>query len=614
MLFRSNEETITLNNLFPIDPSNTTDMNDSTKVGTYSIDIEGDTDYRDGIEYLVSVTDANIYTNAGQALPISLDITTEGLGTASTNYFTEREATNTNIYKKLVGGTLVGDQMLLVGYIKPNTTSGTIEGIDGSITIKAYLDKNKILVTDTYDGSESDNMGTPRSMAQGKTVLTTEEWNAIQSSGVSFKVKVEANQGIWVNDTLDNIIRTKNMNITTNLPIMDNAQSEFVSATTGIDFGAVSSDTNGKGIYMHSRTANDAYPVVYYRGAVEDNNVLFNNLCWKMVRTTDTGGVKLIYNGVNKGTVETPNCNNTGSSTIITNYAFNNGTNSPAYVGYMYGDVYTYDSGAAITGAYFGSSYTYDNGAYSLINSSTTLDNAHHYTCNLTVANGTCETIRYYYYGNYYVNLTGGDGIEKAIEKMHTNTTNSMAKNVIDSWYANVMNTMTIKLEDTIWCNDRSVGNGNNNGWIANNGDLNTELYYGAYQRSNYASNDSAVKNQPSLVCPNKNDAFTVNNGNGNRKLTYPVALLTEDEIVLAGGLAGANSTFYLNNDYTYNWLLSPSKFTNSDSRIFVQYGSFTDYKYIVSNPYGLRPSVSLKPGMTVISGSGTVADPYVIG
>ena len=235
-----NEETITLNNLFPIDPSNTTDMNDNTKVGTYSIDIKGDTDYVDGIEYLVSAVDANIYTSEGQIVPITLDFTVTDLGDPSTNYFTVRESTNASIYKKLVGDTLVGDQMLLVGFIKPNTTSGTAEGVDGKITIKAYLDKNKILISDTYDGTESDNMGTPNSMAQGKTVLTTTEWNSLQSSGVSFKVKVEANEGIWVNGSLEEIMRKD--------AVMDNVSSTYVSASTGINFGTVSSDTNGKGV------------------------------------------------------------------------------------------------------------------------------------------------------------------------------------------------------------------------------------------------------------------------------------------------------------------------------------------------------------------------------
>ena len=261
-----NEETITLNNLFPIDPSNTTDMNDTTKVGTYSIDIKGDTDYVDGIEYLVSATDANIYTTEGQIVPISLDLTVTDLGTPTANYFTAREDKDTLIYKKLKGDTLVGDQMLLVGYIPQNNPTGTAEGVDGSITIKAYLDKNKILISDTYDGTESDNMGTPNSMAQGKTVLTTSEWNALKTSGISFKVKVEANEGIWVNPSLEEIMKRDNIGIDTE---------------NGVDFSKTSDQDGTLGVYMRAGTQNDTYPILYYRGAVENNNVIFANKCWQ---------------------------------------------------------------------------------------------------------------------------------------------------------------------------------------------------------------------------------------------------------------------------------------------------------------------------------------------
>lgn len=310
-------------------------------------------------------------------------------------------------------------------------------------------------------------------------------------------------------------------------------------------------------------------------------------------------------------------CGNTGIDTHINisgrnMFAFNTNYNSPAYVGYMYGDVYTYNSEAATSGAYYGSSFTYDGTNYTLVDPVTTKNNTHHYTCNLTTAEGTCTTIRYYYFGNYYVNLTDGDSIERAMEKMQTNTNNSNAKTQIDSWYASNMNTVTGKLEDTIWCNDRSVGNGNNNGWIANGGDLNTYLHYGARERSNYASNTSTVKNQPSLACTNKNDAFTVSNGNGNQKLTYPVALLTEDEMVLAGGLAGSSSTFYLNNGSTYYWSLSPLNFYLNNAREFLVYYGSVDNDF-VNVTDGLRPSVSLKPGLSITKGTGTVTDPYVI-
>ncbi len=81
---------------------------------------------------------------------------------------------------------------------------------------------------------------------------------------------------------------------------------------TNINFGAISSDTNGKGVYTLSKTSNTAYPVYYYRGEVENNNVIFANFCWKIIRTTNTGGVKLIYNGTPSNGV----CNNTIDSTI----------------------------------------------------------------------------------------------------------------------------------------------------------------------------------------------------------------------------------------------------------------------------------------------------------
>ena len=72
----------------------------------------------------------------------------------------------------------------------------TSNNFTGHIYIKAYLDAGAIAISDTYDANDpgTDNMGTTNSKAQGKTVITTPEWNALQNSGVSFKVKVEANE------------------------------------------------------------------------------------------------------------------------------------------------------------------------------------------------------------------------------------------------------------------------------------------------------------------------------------------------------------------------------------------------------------------------------------
>ena len=64
-----------------------------------------------------------------------------------------------------------------------------------------------------------------------------------------------------------------------------NANDEYVKLYNGSDYG----DT--------TTYANNIY---YFTGAVKNNNVQFANYCWMIVRTTDTGGVKIVYNGVQK--------------------------------------------------------------------------------------------------------------------------------------------------------------------------------------------------------------------------------------------------------------------------------------------------------------------------
>ncbi len=74
--------------------------------------------------------------------------------------------------------------------------------------------------------------------------------------------------------------------------------SQNVNTTKLIDFSQISSSTNGEGVYILPGTEYDENPIYYYRGAVNNNNVIFGDLCWQVVRTTDTGGVKMIYNGI----------------------------------------------------------------------------------------------------------------------------------------------------------------------------------------------------------------------------------------------------------------------------------------------------------------------------
>ena len=600
--FNTNQtSSITLNNAFPITVTKDSNghITNETGFGTMEITVVGDTDYNEGVEYLVSSTNTNIYTSNGKLVPLSLDIIPTNLGTENANYFTARESKNATIYKKIIGDTLYGDGMLLVGYIKPNTTKGTIEGINGKITIKAYLDDTKILITDTYDGTESDINGTLNSLAQGKTILTTSEWSSLSNSGISFKIKVEANKGIWVNESLEEIMK--------NDAIMDNISSEFVSASTGINFGAVSSDTNGKGIYVRSGTENDQHPIIYYRGAVDNNNVIFDNKCWKIVRTTATGGIKLVYNGIPNINNE---CNNSGVDTQITvsdtnTFAYSGGGlyRSLAYNGYMWGDVYEWTNAAPSSGSYFGNDVEYSDGVYHLVDAKVGYDGTHHYSCDLTSGSGTCSSVRYYYYTDYYITLTNGNKIEDAILKMQENINNSNAKTQIDNWYASNMNSVTNKLEDTVWCNDRSISS--KAGWDPNGNVTEDILYHSTYDRIHNT-------HIPSLTCSNKNDSFTVNSDAGNKKLIYPVALLTSDEIVLAGGGEGSFSSFYLNSGSNY-WTFSPNRFDYGISYEFsTNISGSLGHDYSM-NTYGLRPAISIKPGLFISSGDGTGSNPYKI-
>ena len=406
----------------------------------------------------------------------------------------------------------------------------------------------------------------------------------------------------FVPPVLESAANTK----TINYVMKQSAQSDAdVSFTT----------TPDTGIYVVSSTVNDTNPIYYYRGAVTDNNVLFANFCWKIVRTTETGGVKLIYNG---SPAEDGSCANTGTSSQISTSAFNSSSSSPADVGYMYGTRYASGSQSLSSQSdtiiygnkaiWDGTTYTLDDTYPSTSWSSdrTTLATKYHYTC--FTSEDTCTSVYYiHYFGNsttpYYLTFSNGITLETAKDAMFTNTTNSTIKNTIDTWYASNMTSYTSKLEDTIWCNDRSFYSGSLAGESVDAGT--GYSYFGAYGRN-------VSTKSPSLTCPDSNDAFTVSSSNGNGSLTYPVGLLTADELTLAGsGHSSYSATSYL---YTGQWVwsLSPSN-TSSYSYEF----SLKTQLYLIDGVYvsrGVRPSVSLAPNTEITSGDGSTSKPYVIG
>ena len=408
-------------------------------------------------------------------------------------------------------------------------------------------------------------------------------------------------KGTWskmeVSKSMDGTIAAKDKlyDVIKRQAVPDNIKSAYVTGENGIDFKSISSDTNGKGVYMMADTASDEYPIYYYRGDVDNNNVLFADICWKMVRTTDTGGIKLIFKGFPTEQDGKFVCTTDDSPSQV-KY---NQLGSLASVGYQYGKFYKGISAKPSSGVLFGTSASYDetNGIYTLTDTAKSLDDNHHYTCNN--AEGTCDILRYYSSSSDYFELENGELLEEAIEKMLSNGIDSEMKDYLENdWYENNMKSFADYLEDTVWCNDRSISQGfEGSGWNPNGGKLDTSLEFDAKIRIR--------KGVPSLKC-REQDSFTVE----NNQLKYPIALLSSDEVMYAGGHLSGESTFYLN--FT-TWLMTPH-----DDMLVMSLQS----KYISSwAPYLLfglfklqvRPSVSLKSGVYYSTGIGTIEDPYVI-
>ncbi len=493
---------------------------------------------------------------------------------------------------------------------------------------------------------------------------------------------------------------------------------------TNVDFSSAPTDDDS-GVYKRSGTENDTYPIYYYRGNISNNNVIFNNMCWKMVITTKTGGVKLIYNGLPS---EEGTCDNTKSNAQVTTKVFNGSSSSPADVGYMYGTRYTYSELSIRWHSIVGKSRTYQSSmsSHTYYYSNTvswdgekyTLDNpeAHvwssdrtqlygYYTCKTeNEENYTCSTVywvdtdnsssSYMYYvemsngetydslynqaenttwefGNdvtyneeteeyllvdsikihplnwsneyklvlnahhytfsdstskssvkylcyiesssvYYITLSNGKKVEDALEEMFSrNQINSTMKTYIeDTWYKEKFlnedetpNEYAEKIEDTVYCNDRSISNlGSWDNDAASFGYLD----FGA-------SNRVYDTHIPSLEC-DKLDSFTVSSEIGNGKLKFPVGLLSTDEAMLAGGRNSANSKYYLYTGSNY-WLLSPYGFNYRNAEVFRvnSYGNLDNYNGYVRDTYGVRPVISLIHDTMTEGGTGTVDDPYTI-
>ena len=207
-----------------------------------------------------------------------------------------------------------------------------------------------------------------------------------------------------------------------------------------------------------------------------------------------------------------------------------------------------------------------------------------------------------------YVGYIYGTSNSTAIDRSNTN--NSTIKEVIDVWYKNNLNTNYGKYINTTaaYCNDRNVIDGT----------YNTSSF-------SYAGRTRLYSNKaPTYNCLTTEDKFTITGNIGNGKLTYPIALMTADEISYAGGVYDKNSlTWYYYNSVKSSstgsinwWLISPFNWYGNTAYTFLVYGS--THSGVLGNSYvnntlGVRPVISLKADVVYKSGDGTASSPYEI-
>ena len=463
---------------------------------------------------------------------------------------------------------------------------------------------------------------------------------------------------------------------------------------TGIHQDSISGPGN-KGIYYYYATSDEEATAIQNK-----NNVIFANHCWKIIRTTDTGGVKMIYNGeaVNHQCLNSRGTHigyassaskklSGGTYYYGTDYVFNSSNNtfslvgetqaakwsatvgpdlvglytcastsatgtcatlfyvesyvsstngncisinsssaydqlgtlqyniaatSLSHSGYMFNEEHALTSKAlSSTTMKYGAGFTFDGTNYILNDEDTVsfkgtaaaniaLLDTHHYTCWNT--GGSCASLSYIFYISgttvYYINLTNGDDVLDTIDNMlsanDVNTTNTTIKTGIDIWYKKYLNEYSEYIEDTTYCNDRSIKIQNGNpvlgGFESPSAGLTSYLQF-----KNYDLVDD-------LSCPSLLNSFSVSNVSA--PLTYKVGLPTAAEMYLYNNnnVRTSSSGYWLSSPYDYK---ETGLFMKSVDTTGALVGT------LASSSLGVRPVISLEYGIQYLSGDGSMANPF---
>ena len=235
------------------------------------------------------------------------------------------------------------------------------------------------------------------------------------------------------------------------------------------------------------------------------------------------------------------------------------------------------------------------------------------------------------YNDNAYIGYMYGTAGSTTYDATHENKNDSDTKIAVDKWYEdNLKTNYADYLADTLFCNDKTLASDGIGGVTTQLGYGTNKTYYSLAERLQYSTGTAEITtSKPTFKCAesanNTYSRFTVDvailpNGNKtNGDLTYPIGLLTADEVAYAGAYKynQTNQTYYLYNSFiTSNWLLLTSGLY-FDLLYHEWLFDYSNAKLSTINeftpPYAFRPSINLKTGLLLNGGDGTSSNPYMV-
>ena len=298
-------------------------------------------------------------------------------------------------------------------------------------------------------------------------------------------------------------------------------------------------------------TEDDYGTSYYFRGAIKNNYVQFANKCWRVVRITGDGSIKIVLHNDNVSNKANP-CSSSNNSTTAafarysgTTYesAFNSSSNDNAYIGFMYGQAGASDYAS-----------THAN-----INKSTILTN-------------------------------------------------------LEKWYNNNLTFYADKIADTIWCNDKSNVTDTTYdpvGWSPNGLGYGTNAtYYGTTKRLVDASLNAGGTG-PSLKCNGELSKITTKIGLLTADELAYAGYVVESSSNGSYLQENTENEWWSLSPNTFG-NRTANVYAVSNYRDISNIGyNFTAYS--VNSNLAVRPAISLVSSSTISGGSGTSEDPYII-